>query len=233
VAELVLGPLLRHVGKSDATVWVETDSACEVDVLGQTTPTFAIAGHHYALVVIDGLTPATTHEYRVKLGGIERWPLLGAAPSVIRTLDCARPFKLAFGSCRIVGDHQGPDTKKLGVDALRALPMQMRREPPDAWPDALLLLGDQVYAHKLLPATRAFARTRRHVRDRRPRREAADFEEYTRLNHESWSDPRIRWLLSTLPSAMIFDDHEVHGPAAEDPQGRPGAARSSAYAIAR
>ena len=26
----------------------------------------------------------------------------------------------------------------------------------------------------------------------------------------SWSNPDIRWLLSTVPSAMIFDDHEVH-----------------------
>ena len=26
---------------------------------------------------------------------------------------------------------------------------------------------------------------------------------------ESWSDPDIRWLLATVPSTMIFDDHEV------------------------
>jgi hypothetical protein len=30
VADLVLGPLLRHVGPTDATVWVETDAHCEV-----------------------------------------------------------------------------------------------------------------------------------------------------------------------------------------------------------
>ena len=29
---LVLGPLLRYAGASDATVWVETDAPCEVDV---------------------------------------------------------------------------------------------------------------------------------------------------------------------------------------------------------
>ncbi len=38
----------------------------------------------------------------------------------------------------------------------------------------------------------------------------ADFEEYTRLYREAWSDPDIRWLLSTVPSTMIFDDHDVH-----------------------
>ena len=37
----------------------------------------------------------------------------------------------------------------------------------------------------------------------------ADFEEYTRLYREAWSDPDIRWLLSTVPSTMIFDDHDV------------------------
>ena len=43
-----------------------------------------------------------------------------------------------------------------------------------------------------------------------PLDEVADFEEYTHLYRESWSNPDIRWLLSTVPSTMIFDDHEVH-----------------------
>ena len=51
-------------------------------------------------------------------------------------------------------------------------------------------------------------RTRRDIR-RPPHKEVADFEEYTRLYQESWSEPSIRWLLSTLPSSMIFDDHDV------------------------
>ena len=37
-----------------------------------------------------------------------------------------------------------------------------------------------------------------------------DFEEYTRLYRESWGEPAIRWLLSTVSTAMIFDDHDVH-----------------------
>jgi hypothetical protein len=35
------------------------------------------------------------------------------------------------------------------------------------------------------------------------------FDEYTKLYLESWRDPEIRWLLSTVPSVMIFDDHEL------------------------
>ncbi len=37
----------------------------------------------------------------------------------------------------------------------------------------------------------------------------ADYEEYTHLYYESWLDPQVRWLLSTVPTCMIFDDHDV------------------------
>src|SRR3712207_8907698 len=42
---LVLGPLLRYVGETEATVWVATDEACEVEVLGSKTNTFEVEGH--------------------------------------------------------------------------------------------------------------------------------------------------------------------------------------------
>ena len=53
--QLVLGPLLRYVGDTCAVVWVETDSACEVAVLGTKSSTFTVAGHHYAVVRAEGL----------------------------------------------------------------------------------------------------------------------------------------------------------------------------------
>ena len=77
------------------------------------------------------------------------------------------------------------------------------------WPDAVLLLGDQVYADEVSPATLDFIRSRRDT-EQPPGEQIADFEEYTRLYRESWSDPDIRWLLSTVPTTMIFDDHDVH-----------------------
>src|SRR5690606_37403818 len=42
-----------------------------------------------------------------------------------------------------------------------------------------------------------------------PAGEIADFEEYAELYRQAWSEPDIRWLLSTMPSAMIFDDHDL------------------------
>ena len=76
------------------------------------------------------------------------------------------------------------------------------------WPDALVLLGDQVYADEVPPETAVFIRSRRDPSEP-PGEEVADFEEFARLYRESWSDPDIRWLLSTVPSTMIFDDHDV------------------------
>ena len=58
--DLVLGPLLRYAEETDATVWVETDAACEVEVLGCRSRTFHVEGHHYALVHVSGLEPGET-----------------------------------------------------------------------------------------------------------------------------------------------------------------------------
>jgi hypothetical protein len=72
--ELILGPLLRYAGETDATVWVETDAACEVEVLGHTARTFEIEGHYYALVRLTNLEPGKTYEYEVFLDGEKVWP---------------------------------------------------------------------------------------------------------------------------------------------------------------
>ena len=84
----------------------------------------------------------------------------------------------------------------------------MADSDPAEWPHAVLLLGDQVYADEVSPDTLEFIRSRRDTSEP-PGETIADFEEYTRLYLEAWSDPPIRWLLSTVPSAMIFDDHDV------------------------
>src|SRR2546425_66795 len=62
MARLLLGPILRHVGETDATVWVETDQPCTVAVLGCRARTFQVSGHHYALVRVEGLARGSTQE---------------------------------------------------------------------------------------------------------------------------------------------------------------------------
>src|SRR5699024_4545808 len=42
-----------------------------------------------------------------------------------------------------------------------------------------------------------------------PGEEIKDYAEYAHLYRLAWSEPAIRWVLSTVPSAMIFDDHDI------------------------
>ncbi|WP_454328975.1 alkaline phosphatase D family protein [Streptomyces glaucescens] len=214
MAELRLGPLLRYADGSSATVWVEASRPCTAEVrcadgAHGTARTFQVAGHHYALVPVTGLTPGTATAYEVTLDGTRVWPLPGSGspPSVIRTGLADDPVRVAFGSCRWAAppDH-GSDPA--GPDALDTLAARIAADPEGERPDVLLLLGDQVYADETSPATRRWLGARRDLREP-PGSGVADYEEYTRLYYESWLDPDVRWLLSTVPSCMIFDDHDV------------------------
>jgi PhoD-like phosphatase len=218
MAELILGPVLRYVGATEATVWVETDAPCEVEVLDHTDRTFEIEGHHYALVCIYGLEPSSVHEYEVRLDGERKWPAPDSEfpPSTIRTIESGRPIRIAYGSCRVALPHHKPytlpkDEHDAGreFDALYTLAREMLEWPRERWPDLLLMVGDQVYVDEGSPEVRKYIRETRGVDDP-PGEEVANFEEYTRLYHESWGDPVIRWLLSTVASAMVIDDHDMH-----------------------
>jgi hypothetical protein len=207
---LLLGPLLRHVDPVSATVWVETDRPCEVEVLGRRARTFTVGGHCYALVVVEGLEPGSTTPYEVRLDGERVWPEATSRfpASRIRTPGRPGPFRIAFGSCRYATPSTVDASEGIPPDALDSYATRLAGEPEDTWPDALVLLGDQVYADELTTATRSWLSLRRQA-DTPEDAQVADFEEYTRLYAESWSDPQVRWLLSTIPSSMIFDDHEM------------------------
>ncbi|WP_228992869.1 alkaline phosphatase D family protein [Streptomyces sp. DH8] len=239
MAGLRLGPLLRYVdweSGSTATVWVEASRPCTVEVrcadgASGASPTFSVAGHHYALVVVTGLTPGSTTAYEVLIGSRRVWPPEGTRlpPSTITTPPATRPVpaaertagsdgapagpiapdpvRISFGSCRWAaapGDGDDP----VGPDALVTLAARLAADPGARRPDVLLLLGDQVYADETSVATRRRLAARRDLSEP-PGTEIADYEEYTYLYDESWRDPEVRWLLSTVPSCMIFDDHDV------------------------
>ncbi len=207
---LVLGPLLRHVDPVSATVWVETDRACTVRVLSATARTFCVDGHHFALLVIEGLAPGSTTPYEVHLDDVPVWPPRRSAfpPSRIRTPGGPGPFRIAFGSCRYATPSSADVRAGIQPDALDCYATRLAAADQAVWPDALVLLGDQVYADETTPLTQAWLAGRRDL-SQAPGTQVADFEEYTRLYRESWGDPEVRWLLSTVPSAMIFDDHEM------------------------
>jgi hypothetical protein len=212
--------MLRYVGTRNATIWVETDRPCQVEVLGHRARTFCVGGHHYALAVVDDLEPGTIVPYDVRIDGDVCWPPPDSElpPPVIRTLDdrvgVETALKVLVGSCRSAAPHEppwslepAPGTEGRGVDALRAHALRMLHEPPTSWPDLLVLVGDQVYADDTSPGTRE--RIRRQRVDDLPVEIVADFEEYTWLYHEAWQPDLERWLFSVVPSAMIFDDHDM------------------------
>jgi len=211
---LLLGPMLRYLDETAATIWVETDRPCDVSLLG--TPgiaghrarTFEVAGHHYALVIADDLTPGTEYEYQVALDGAARWPEPDSAfpPSAFLTPRSGKRARIVFGSCHRTSlpesEGYGPDAMAVCADALAAGPVPER-------PGVLLLIGDQIYADNVSAPMREFIAARRDPA-KPPGYEVLDFAEYSALYQEAWRDPRIRWLLSVLPTVMIFDDHDMH-----------------------
>jgi hypothetical protein len=214
VTALHLGPLLRHAGTQDATVWVQTTAPCTVEVRPQDGPaaserTFTVEGHHYALVHVTGLPPDSATPYEVALDGAVVWPEAdsGFPPPVLRTHTLEDPVRIIFGSCRVAAPHEPPytlrkdeDPRGREVDALRGFALRMTHAEPEEWPHALLLLGDQVYADEVHP----------DIEDDLDGEYVESYDDYVKLYTAAWGEPVIRWLLSTVPSAMIFDDHDVH-----------------------
>ncbi|WP_433274720.1 alkaline phosphatase D family protein [Pseudonocardia xinjiangensis] len=210
---LVLGPVLRHVDETTASVWVQTEHAATVSVLGCEARTFEVSGHHYALVPVTGLAPDSRIAYDVEIDGERVWPPATSPfpPSVIRTRgpESDRSNRIVFGSCRYPKVADPSIAAGLGIDALDAYAARMAKRAPEEYADVLLLLGDQVYADELTPRNRRRIAGRRDRHPDWPDEEIVGFDEYVELYRDSWTDPEIRWLMSTVPTAMIFDDHDV------------------------
>jgi hypothetical protein len=205
--------MVRYTDETCASVWVETAVDAEVSVLAEDrewrTRTFAVHGHHYALVELDGLTPGSALPYRVQVNGEAAWPEADSQlpDPVIATLSPQRRLRMAWGSCRTSVDHDAAGNRTHGVDAMRTFALALS-EDASLRPDLILLLGDQVYADMTTEAMQEFIRSRRDITEP-PGKELKDYEEYAHLYRLAWSDDANRWLLSTVPSAMIFDDHDV------------------------
>ncbi|MFL1376528.1 alkaline phosphatase D family protein [Nocardiopsis protaetiae] len=215
-ASLPLGPVLRHVGPTTATVWVQASAPGRVRVVADggvtaAADTFTVHGHHYAVCEITGLEPGSALPYEVFLDEERVWPEPGSAfpPSTLRTLDPDAPARLLYGSCRTPTGGAPEGVVRYGPDLLRATARRLAAEPArDNL--VLLLIGDQVYADEIQESMRAFLRGHREeTGGEGPEDEVVHFDEYAELYRQSWSDPQVRWLLSTVPTLMVFDDHDV------------------------
>ncbi len=200
MANLILGPLLRRVADQQAVVWIQTDGPARVAAhagpASVTTATIEVEGVHMAHLVLEGL-PEETTPYRVEVDGVEVWPEPGNPPSVI-TAGTGADATIAFGSCR--------EQRAFGVDALVAYAKRALEGAP--LPDLLALIGDQIYADELPEKTQNWLASRPRP-EHSPPDQVVTFAEYAYLYQVAWTQPEVRWLLSTVPTVMIFDDHEI------------------------
>jgi PhoD-like phosphatase len=212
---LVLGPLLRYADETSVTIWAQTDVPGTVEVRCPAAPpaarpTFTVHDHHYAIVPLEGLPSGGRWPYTVHLDGEQVWPEPDTEfpPSELHTIDPDRPLRLTFGSCRTTAPHDLHQLLTHGVDMLRSYAFQLARDGELDPPSVLLLLGDQVYADEPPPQMLDLIKERREPGEE-PATEIADYAEYAELYRLAWSEPALRWLLSTVPTAMIFDDHDL------------------------
>ena len=134
----------------------------------------------------------------------------------IRVMPDDGRLRLLFGSCRASAPHHPPYTRQhwwspkgQGIDVLRTYGMRMLRQPSALWPDALLMMGDQLYADQVNDTIRDLV-AEREVHADGPVEVLEDFEEYCIGYWDAWSDPIVRWMMSTIPTSMMFDDHEIN-----------------------
>jgi len=177
-----------------------------------TTETFTAHGHHYAVCEITGLPEGSALPYEVFLGEDRVWPEPDSPypPSVVRTTSAEAPTRLLYGSCRRPTGDTPEGVVRYGPDMLRATARRLAREEPDG-NLLLLLIGDQVYADELEEPMRAFIAAARALDDTDdlPGDEVVHYDEYAELYRQAWIDPPVRWLMSTVPTLMIFDDHDI------------------------
>ena len=91
---MLLGPVLRHVSTTTATVWSEAFlRPAQVEVLGCRASTFTVREQHYALVEISGLAPGSVTTYQVHLD-----PAVGVAAAGLAVAGQPDPDQGKWGS---------------------------------------------------------------------------------------------------------------------------------------
>ncbi|OZF26732.1 hypothetical protein CH296_24080 [Rhodococcus sp. 14-2496-1d] len=217
---VLLGPIVRYVGTETATLWFEMAESSTVSVVTDagvrgSERTWGVHGHHYALVPLEGLPANATVNYEVFVDERRVWPPEGRT-AAIHTVDAEGPVTLAFGSCRRGDNYSEESLKQIGADALAGLGNALIEQDPSRWPQALLLLGDQVYADdpspeivERLQARRSSGEGPQSAIGTDAENEICDFEEYSWLYRESWGLEPVRTLMASIPSCMILDDHDL------------------------
>ena len=221
MAELLLGPLLRYVGEtrrpSGSRPTRRARWRCSAAARGRSTSPATTTRS----CTSRASSPARRPPYEVALDGERRWPEPDSRRSrraSIRTLGGERP---AADRLRLLPRRASRTSRRTRCRRTRttaaarstrsyALALRMLEQRPGrlAAP-AAAARRPGLRRRGLARDARASSAAARHPQSRRARRSPTS-RSTPRLYRESWGDPAIRWLLSTVPSAMIFDDHDVH-----------------------
>jgi hypothetical protein len=231
---IVCGPFVRYISHNSAVIWMEMNHACKVTVLlfklkrleqKIQAKTFQLGLRFYVMIPLERLLASTWYEYEVLAQSISDdstitvWPIrnhTGPRPrSTFQTVPIRRGpnIRIVYVSCRKTrtkiedkGEKRITEADALKIYAIRILSEYHLRQL--RWPHLIIMMGDQVYADSLSTSMRNLI-SASHKAQGLPENVVLTLEEHAMLYNESWSDEDIRWLLSCIPSLMIFDDHEV------------------------
>ncbi|GCE49312.1 PhoD-like phosphatase [Thermosporothrix hazakensis] len=212
---LSIGPILRAIDSSHALLWAELSEPCIVTVIAQKegasalervtayAHTIRVGNHYFAAVLLQGLEPASWYRYTM-LTSTEADGTLIPLPTeqlhYLRTLPAstsAHQLRFVYGSCRQF-HPQHTDPLSLFGNWLQAHATDKEQH----WPHLLLLIGDQIYADR--PSASFIERYPQF------REGAHTFDDFAFLYHYAWTaNEGIRQVLATLPTYMMFDDHEI------------------------
>ena len=228
MAHLHVGPLVRATNATSVVIWAEVPYPCTILVNAQsmhipdaTQPysidvrshTVTIGGRHYIAPQLQGLKPATWYTYQLSIAmqteyeeSLERIDetlvfcfrtMNENDESTSSSSESARQLRIAYGSCRKFVTPQ--------IDALSAFGRWLRahdKQKEIVWPHLLLLIGDQIYADQ--PS--------QEIKQQYPQLQhgAKTFEDFAILYEYVWTqDSDVRQVLASIPTFMIYDDHEI------------------------
>jgi phosphodiesterase/alkaline phosphatase D-like protein len=220
MVQLLVGPIVRATNTTSVVIWVEVSHSCSItlrvapyserenEVGSVSVHTLTVGGHYYAAPQFQGLQPGTWYYYELLA---DESPLTDPSAPLLqyfRTLDSGEaedaqqrvPLRFIYGSCRKL-DRAEDDT----FNALGAWLLQHLEQREQVWPHLLLLIGDQIYADEP-PAN--FLRLHRDIAEHDG---INTFTNFARLYEYVWTAEKgVRQVLATIPTYMIFDDHEVY-----------------------
>jgi hypothetical protein len=225
-----LGPILRLRGSDDGTLRLS------VTLFDADAPGAATIGH------LAGVRVRAV-DLRLPVGSDGRAPLpadlrdaVPALPATVAAPGPAEALRLAFASCNGGEDPGAMDDLPGGRNAMWSDLAARHAERPF---DLILMGGDQIYADALwdLPEVAAWRRLPRRSRLRAPFTDAmrAQLEaHYLAVYAQAFGSPEVAWLLASVPSVMMWDDHDiVDGWGSRDPRWQAAPVPQGLFEVAR